>query len=205
MPKTYFIGGAPRSGKTTVIQELIAQKPMLATSSDAIRSVAKGILTPQSNPRLFKTARGKFGSEQHITAMKNEPERVLEYELGEAEETWKSVLNFISYYQADGKAVAIEGVAVIPGQLASADLDYKAVYIVNLTDQTEAILKYAHANSSDWINKYDDEIIRAFCSFNQLWNRYYAEEANKYNFPVVEVDSLNFSASIRQAVDILIS
>lgn len=204
MTKFYFIGGAPRSGKTTVLQQLISQKPMLAASTDAIRSVVKGSILPADNPRLFKTARGAFGSEQHLQLMSNKPGGALELELGEAEETWKAVLDFLSYYKQDGKEGAIEGVAILPEKISNSGLDFKAVFIVNLTDQTDVILEHVKTNPNDWLRKYDEETIRAYCKFNRYWNQYYADEAKKYGLPVIEIDTDNFKSSIDLAVKILI-
>ena len=204
MSTIYYIGGAPRSGKSFVIQELITRKPMFAASTDAIRSAAKGVLKPNDNPKFFKTERGEFGSEKHISIMKNDPDLALEYEVGEAEETWKSTQDFISYYQRDGKDAAIEGVGVLPKYLPDLEYQFNAVFIVNLSDQTEVMLKHAKNHPEDWLNKYSEETIRLFSSFNQLWNKYYAEQAKKYNQPLIEIDSNDFQTSISKAVDELL-
>jgi 2-phosphoglycerate kinase len=186
-----------------VIQEFIKRQPMLAASTDAIRSVAKGISSPVDNPRLFRTERGTFGSKQHITDMNNQPDAVLKHEVASAEETWKSVLDFVSYYQGDGKDAAIEGVAVLPGQLAKVKFDFKAVFVVNLSDQTDNILRHTKNNPNDWLNKYDEETIRTYGKFNQLWNHFYADEAKKYGYSVVVVDTDNFETSVTRAVKLL--
>lgn len=108
MAKVYFIGGAPRAGKTTVIEKLIESQPMLGASTDAIRNVAKGMIRPEDNPRLFKTKRGHFSSHDNVNNLLNDHQTVLNYELGESEETWKSVLKFIEYNLRDDRDVAIE-------------------------------------------------------------------------------------------------
>lgn len=200
MSKTYFIGGAPRTGKTMILLELVKAKPMLAASTDAIRSVTKGVLSPEANPRLFRVGRGAFGSEQHISGLKDNPDTILKHEIDSAEETWKSVLDFLSYYQGDGKDTAIEGVAVLPEQLSKVTFDFRAVFVVNLNNPAENILKHARNNPSDWVNKYDESTIRVYAEFNQLWNKFYFDEAKKYNFPVVEIHTNDFDASIAEAV-----
>lgn len=204
MSEIYFIGGAPRSGKSTAIQKLIEQKPMLAASSDAIRSVAKSVLRPEQNPTLFKTGRGALDSKRNVAAMLETPESVLSYEIGESVETWKSVLDFISYYQRDGRDAAIEGVAVIPSLLNKLPFEFSAVFIVNLNDQTDVILEHARSNKNDWLGKYDTATIRAFCHFNQVLNRYYADEASRYGYSVVEVSQDRFDENIEEAVRLLL-
>ncbi len=204
MAKIYYIGGAPRSGKSTVAQALIASRPMFAASTDAIRTAVKAVLAPAQNPKYFKTERGAFGSKNHLLAMEKDPEQALKYELDEAYETWGSTQDFISYYQRDGKDIAIEGVGVLPEQLANVDYPFKAVFIVHLTDQTQTIVDHTMSNPDDWLSKYDERTIRAFSSFNLRWNKFIAEQARKYNFSVVEVDSNNFQTNVNSAVEVLL-
>lgn len=204
MSDLYFIGGAPRTGKTTAVEALLEHKLLLAASTDAIRSVAKGLLSAEANPRQHKVERGAFGSEKHIANMKNKPSMVLAQEIGEAEETWKSVLDFVSYYQQDGKDAVVEGLAILPSKLAEVDFVFKAVFIVNLSDQTNEILNHARENPNDWQNQYDDETIRIYASFNRLWNQFYADEADKYGFTVIGIDPDDFRDSIDHAVNSLV-
>jgi len=200
----YFIGGAPRSGKTTTMQRLNERRPLLTASTDAIRNVSKGMINPEDNPRLFKLNSGNYASEDYRKLLRDSPVEVLRMEELQSEEVWKSVLDYIGYYQRDGKEAVIEGVAVLPSQLSKVDFDYKVVYLT-AKDQTEAIIKHALSDENDWLHKYDEQAIRAFCDFNVLWNEYYRSEATKYGFPIVEIDNENFEASINKAVDILLS
>lgn len=204
MSKIYFVGGAPRSGKSTVLQRFVEQNPMLAASTDAIRAAAKSMTTAEQNPRLFKAERGAFNSLQNVTRMAQDIEQSLAYELGEAEETWKATLDFVNYYVRYGRHAIIEGVAVLPSKLPDLPFDFRAVFIVNLNDQTDTILRHAHENKDDWLNKYDDDTIRAFCHSNLAWNKYYAEEAKKYGYPVIEAETDKFEKNISDAVKILL-
>jgi len=204
MPTAYFIGGAPRSGKSTAIQRLIELRPMLATSSDAIRDAIKGVLVEEENPALFKTARGKTDSKRNVQAMREHPETVLPHYLGEYEITWRSVLDFVNSTLDDGRDVVIEGVAILPHNLQKLNFEYKAVIIANLEDQTETMLVHARANSHDWLHKYDDEVIRAFGNFNMLQNKYYYDEAKSCGTPVVVIDNDDFMSSINKAVSTLL-
>jgi len=203
--QSILLVAAPRSGKTTVVQELIKRKPVLAASTDAIRSIAKGMVTAEINPNLFRVARGTFGSDKHVREMRDNPKKSLEHELDGARETWKSVLDFIKDYQQDGKNVAVEGVAVLPEQLSKLDFDFKAVFFVNLSEQSDIILKHAKHNQNDWMRKYDENTIRLYCKLIQLWNQYCADEAKKYSLPVVTIDNDNFETSIQDAVKTLLT
>jgi len=204
MKKIYFIGGAPRTGKSTVLQRLNERHPLLTASTDAIRNVSKGMLRPEDNQKLFKVNGGNYASKEYQDMLINRPDVALDMEIAQSEEVWKSVLDFIGYYQRDGREAAIEGVAVLPKDLSRVEFEYKAVYLV-APDSTDAIVKHAMQNETDWLHKYDEQAIRAFCRFNVYWNNYYEKEAEKAGFPIVEVSSDNFEANIQRAVDILLA
>lgn len=204
MSKVYFIGGAPRMGKTTAALELVRRRPMLAASADAIRRVAKGLVSTEANPRLHKELnRGAFGTDKHLALLRDDPHAALAYELAEAEETWKSVLDFLDYYRYDHQDTAIEGVAVLPKLLAKSDFEFQAVFLVYPGDRTEALVSHARDNPTDWLHEHDEATIRTWAAYNRLANHYYIEEAAKYGYPVVEIHPADFYPSIQSALTIL--
>lgn len=205
MAKAYLIGGAPRVGKTTALKELIRQEHLLAVSSDTIRQTIRGVLDANHNHDLFKFAKGMFSSPKDVANMQNNPAVVVGHQNRESEVVWTSILDFIKSSVEVGQDIGVEGVAILPHNLtAELPFVYRAVFIINLNDQTETILRHAHENKYDWLHKYDDEIIKAFCAYNIELNRYYYEEARKYNLPTIFVEG-DFWQSIGEAVKVLVS
>ncbi len=205
MAKAYFIGGAPRVGKTTTLKELVKQKALFGASADAIRHSIRGVLSAEDKPELFKIARGAFSSPENVENMRRKPKVVVEHQNNESEVVWKSVIDFVNFSIEDGQDIGVEGVAIFPHNFTTEmSFEYKVVFIVNLQDQTETILRHAHENTFDWLHKYDDEIIRAFCVFDLELNKYYFKEAKKYNLPIVTVEE-DFSKSVNEAVKVLIN
>ena len=203
MTKAYFIGGAPRVGKTTALKEFVRRKPLLAASTDAIRNTIRGVSNPADNQDLFRIAREEFGSLENVDNMRNNPAIELDFQNRESEIVWKSVLDFVESNMAEGNDVGIEGVAVLPHNFSgSLPFESKVVFIVNLKDQTKEIMRHAHENTYDWLHKYNDDTIEAFCNFNRTLNQYYFDEANKYHLPVVLVED-DFQKSLQEAVAIL--
>jgi 2-phosphoglycerate kinase len=137
--------------------------------------------------------------------MRYDPQLIVDHQNAESEIVWKATLGFVKDNLVEDRDVAVEGVAVLPHNLALLDFNYKAVIIVNLEDQTEVILRHAHDNPHDWLHKYDDDVILAFCNFNQELNKYYYREAQKYQTPIVNVDSNNFYESINGAIELLLN
>lgn len=205
MAKAYFIGGAPRVGKTTTLRELVRQKSLLAVSSDAIRYVIRGVLDADSNDDLFRFSKGMFYSPEDVVNMQNNQAIVINHQNRESEVVWKSVLDFAKSNIEAGQDIGVEGVAILPHHFVTElPFKYRVIFIVNLHDQTETILRHAHENTFDWLHKYDDEIIRAFCTFNLELNKYYFEEAKKYDLSIVTVEN-DFQESIREAVKALVN
>lgn len=46
----YLVGGAPRVGKSSIVSHILAQRPMFAASTDAIRGMVCGIMPPKLLP-----------------------------------------------------------------------------------------------------------------------------------------------------------
>lgn len=186
------------------MQRFIEKKPMLSASTDAIRAATKSMTTANQNPRLFKANRGSFASKDNVARMSQNVDQTLKFELDEAEETWKATSDFVKHYVRDGRDVVIEGIGALPSKLVELPFEFRAVFIVNLNDRTDAILNHARENEYDWLRKYDDNVIRAFCHFNQAWNHYYAEEAAKFGFEVVNINTDQFDQNINDAVEALL-
>lgn len=205
MTKAYFIGGAPRVGKTTAMQSLITKHPVFGASTDAIRSTLRGVIDYSDNPVLFGGGVNKFDSTQNVVNMRDNPSLVVEQQNNESEVVWKSVIDFAKSNIDDGQGIAIEGVAILPHNLTTGlPFDYRAVFLVNLSDQTDLILHHARTNPHDWLHKYTDETIRAFCVFNRQLNLYYYDQAIFHKLPIVVIDN-DFDLSIQQAVDSLLA
>ena len=204
MPEAYFIGGAPRAGKTTALKRFVARSGVLGVSTDAIRATIKGVLKQEENIDLFKASRGAFDSPENVNNMANNPRLIVDHQNRESEVVWESVVTFVDSNLEDGQDVAVEGVAVLPKQLKQYKGNSKTVFIINTEDQTDIILQHARNNHHDWLHKYSDETIKAFCIFNRDLNLFYLEQAKKYGFPYVIVDTDNFDVSIDQAIDILV-
>lgn len=205
MAKIYLIGGAPRIGKSTVMQRFISQKPLHAVSTDAIREVLKGVLGEADNPDLFKSAIEPLNGTSTILAMKNQPGTLIPHYLRHFEVIWKSVVDLIVCNMNNEQDTIIEGTAILPHKVASLPYEHKVVFVANLEDQTDVMLAHALENPHDWLNLYDKETIRAFASFTQELNKYFYLQAQQYKMPVVELRNSSFDSDVESAVKVLLS
>lgn len=199
-PQTYLIGGAPRVGKTTAIQQLIKTQPMLAGSTDAVRHALRTMTAQDQYPDLFKSNQLGFDSPGNIDLFVNHPDISVKMQNAESEVVWNACVGYIQSNIEDGVSVALEGVAILPKNVVSYSADARVVFLVCPDDQTEQILEHAKNNPYDWLHKYSDDVIRAFATFNYHMNQYFYKEAQKYALPYILVRQEFFSDDIDTAV-----
>lgn len=204
MPKFYLIGGAPRIGKSTIMDRFIQQKPMQAVSNDAIREVLKGVLSKADNPDLFKLSLGPLNGKQDVRAMMEDPQSLIPHYIRHFDVIWKSVEDFVTCNMNNERDTIVEGTAILPANIVSLPYDHTAVFVVNLEDQTDSMLAHARANPHDWLNLYDEKTTRAFANFTQELNQYYCHQAQAHNIPMILVENNDFESSVNRAVDVLL-
>jgi 2-phosphoglycerate kinase len=203
--EAYFIGGTPRVGKTTLTIKVIQEKPMMATSTDAIRYTLRQILKKDDYPDLFHLGKYTSNDPRRRKFIINNPEEIINIQNRESEVVWKSVNDFVKSNLEDGFDVLIEGIAVLPELLDKVDYDYKAIFLGNQSEtHYDTILKSARNNEDDWMHELEDETIKAFAVFNASFSKHIANEANKYNMTYIEIGDDTFTEDINSALVLLL-
>jgi 2-phosphoglycerate kinase len=162
VPKIILIGGPQATGKTTLAKELSARLNIPWISTDQIRTIC-GI-----------TPRGK---------------EVLSEEIENNEEIWKGVERFIKS-PFPWEAVIVEGVAVLPHLVASLNIKVSPIFIID-TDEKRIAETIYQRSLLPWINTKTEEQQRKKVAYIIEFNHFIKKEAEKYNFPVVEVSKTN--------------
>src|SRR5579884_2286897 len=103
MAAVYFIGGSPRTGKTYLTKELIKHKPMLASSTDAIRHMLRRIYKEEEEPDLFHLGKFTSNDPERRKELLDNPDKFIELQNNESKIVWKSILNFINSNMEDGQ------------------------------------------------------------------------------------------------------
>ena len=206
MSQAYFIGGAPRIGKTTLTLRFIKAKPMLAASTDAIRYALRRAIKQEDQPDLFNSGKFTSNNPERRQYLESHVDEIIELQNRESAVVWQSVNNFVKSNLEDGFDVLIEGVAVLPEFLKNVDYNYSAVFLGNQSEEHAAImLNAARNNPNDWMHGLEDETVRVFAKFNQSFSRFVAVEAAKYNMSYFEIDDNNFEESINNSLETLLS
>jgi 2-phosphoglycerate kinase len=200
MPKAYFIGGAPRVGKTTLSLRVVEKHPMLGSSSDALRQVLRKVVSENDAPGLFIMETKNQTNDEIIDGALKNMDKAIANQCDECSEVWKSVITFVRSNLEDGFDVLIEGLAILPEFVSNVDFDYSAVFIGNVSDQhIKTTLESAASNSYDWLAKQDDKVAEAYCIFNQNFSRYIESECKKYNQTYIEIVDDDFEKSMYKA------
>lgn len=202
--KVYLIGGAPRVGKTTLAHAFIAQKPILATSSDAIRYTLRNLISKSQMPDLFENNKYYTGNPVINDNVGLYLNKIIEYQNKESSIVWKSVVNFIEGNLIDGNDILIEGIAVVPEFVAKLTCEYSVIFLGNQEESHfEIMLNSARTNKYDWLSIRDDTGIKASFLFNKAYSKVMQKEAEKYNMKYLEMSDHNFQASLQEAMDYL--
>lgn len=206
MPKAYFIGGAPRVGKTTLSVAVIKKHPMLGTSTDALRDVLQNVVPENVAPDLYVLKINKLTNSEIIERTTKDIQKAVQYQNEESSAVWKSVIVFVESVLADGFDVLVEGVAILPEYVARLDIDCSAVFIGNTSEKhTKTALESAAKDPHDWLNEEDEEVAKAFCYFSQNYSRYIESECKKYNQHYVEIYDDAFEGSMQHALTLLLN
>lgn len=162
IPKIILIGGAQATGKTTLAKGLSSRLDIPWISTDQIRTIC-GIIP-----------RGK---------------EVLSEEIENNEEIWKGVERFIKN-PFPWEAVIIEGVAILPHLVASLDIKVSPIFIID-TDEKRVAEAIYQRSLLPWIQTKTEEQQRKRVAYIIEFNNFIMSEAEKYNFPVIEVSKSN--------------
>jgi 2-phosphoglycerate kinase len=193
MAKAYLIGGAPRIGKSNLAMQLIAHRPMYATSTGALCAVLRQVLNKEEVPDLFHDSIGE-SADMAIAA-----------QVRESAITWRSTVAFVNKIVGNGMDVVVEGITVMPSFVAQLECGYSAVFIGDQSPgHFKTIKDTAKGNTSDWLNTLDDITIHAVCEFNLEFSRYIESEAKSHGQTYIEVDDNNYSESMAKALDHLL-
>ncbi len=207
----YLIGGAARSGKSTILNRLIKSVGVHAVSTDALRAGIRKAILDESYITVDKLSfqgdltfrkPGEPGQPQH--------QKKFERNLSEDEITWKTTFGLIEHHDRTNTSLALEGIAITPERvhvLKLANLRIKAVF-VGFTEATafDHILNHS-ARQQDWIHTVihkeqsgDDTSIRKWLNREMEKSLEISNQAQKYNYPFFALDGANFDNYCDQVV-----
>lgn len=205
MARAFLVGGTPRVGKTFLTFRFLQEKPILATSTDAVRYMLRQIVKENDEPELFHLGKYTSNDPARREYLRNHSSDIITLQNNESAIVWRSVKNLIESNIADGFDVLVEGIAVLPEFMKQLECDHKAVFLGNQSTQHyQTILDTARKNQNDWMHNLDDPTIEAFSIFNKTFSKYIEDEAARCNLPYIEIHDNSFEYDISRALSILL-
>lgn len=170
MSNLYFLGGAPRTGKSTIVADMSKRHPLTVIATDAIAEAVRNMLTDDP----FRILR-EIKIEGYVKYKDPETDKIHTKNLDEYPQhgypqhanhlVLRGILGMLDHYKAGKGDVLVEGCIFEPDWISRHPFEgfkVRAAF-VGFSDeaQIDEIIQYAKSNESDWINdllrRYDDK------------------------------------------------
>lgn len=206
MPTAYFIGGAPRVGKSLLAMQILQQHPMFALSADGVRDMLREILKPLDAPALFAIQNLAKNESAMAHFLRTQSKEGIEMQNDESAIMWPSINALILSSLADGRDILVEGVEILPSTLAHVRYPCKAVFLGNTSlEHANTIAEHAHDQPHDWMHQYANSTVEAWAGLTRSFSAFVKAEAKKHNMTYIETHDKNFQRSLAEAEQVLFS
>ena len=183
-----LIGGAPTTGKSTVAQLLSEKLKIPWVSTDTIRTVMQKVCNKGEYPSIFQDE--NYTAEEFLT--KFSPEEIVERHHKENDAVWEGICAIVENgYPWD--SFIIEGIAIEP-HLIKKDLpDDSRIKTIFLIDEDTDRIREVVFNRGLWdsAKSYSDDVKEKEIVWVKEYSEKLKKEAEKYNFPCLEVAKNN--------------
>jgi 2-phosphoglycerate kinase len=198
MATIYLIGGTPRVGKTNLAKRVLATKPMLTTSTDALRHMLWYIVKPQDMPGLFALQKQEAADEAVLREYIIEhPDDFLNLYRQEAYAAWPSIEKFINHNINRNLDILLEGFGILPELVTGLRHDFRAVFIGNQSDNHyDVVLHTTRKNPHSWMYSLSDQTIATYCYCYQIFSRQLEAQASALGFTYLEMIDTTFEKSL---------
>jgi len=189
----YLLGGPPRVGKSIISNQIRQKHALSVVSTDTLAAALQRVLGLEAAPDLYVfEAFNKMSMAQRVQFITREPAGLIDYVNRESRVVWEAVEAYIHREHDEGRAVLIEGVAVLPALVNQLrELPYRAVFIGNQgKNHQENIKRSAEENPHDWMRNVSDAYIRAFAMFVNRMSATIEQQAKQYGFEYIEMDQV---------------
>lgn len=204
MARAYFIGGAPRVGKSTVAAMFLASHSAAFASTDDLRTALRRKTSPAQQPDLYYLDSLNSNELEMARLMREGTADIIAAADRESAVVWPAVDTFVRENLAAGRDVLVEGVAILPHFVAQLDIDYSVIYLGNQSPAHGQIIQnHASKHPDTWLATLQPDTIAAFAEFVRATSAHIESEAAKHGQPYLEMSSLPFPTALDQAFNSL--
>lgn len=191
----YLIGGAPKTGKTTLVKVLSQKYHIPWVSADTLQYVARAYIKKNEHNKKFPASaqRGKSNDEKYN---KYSIKQIVNAYIRQGKTCYDAIEMFALSEITDGNDFSIEGYQITP-ELANQLIDkygkdkIKALFLCK-TDEKALIENFVQSKTpNDWILARTNDKISIFPKIADMistYSKYFQIEAKKYNLRVFNMD-----------------
>lgn len=201
MARAYFIGGAPRVGKSTLALKLQECHPIVGASTDALRATLRGTVTPVEKPELFYLDSLNADEAHMADLMLSHTKAIIAAADRESEAVWPTIEYFVHQHISAGRDVLVEGVAVLASLIKTLNVDYSVVHLGNQSSAQGGIIQaYAATHPDTWLGTLQPATVAAFAHFCQMSSVHVQKQAETHDQPYIEMSNQPFPDSVQLAL-----
>lgn len=197
----YFIGGAPRLGKSVIARELMKEISVPWLSTDTLRDVFYELADEKIKDELYPNA-----GENDLEKAFNIPvEESLAKQLKEAESMKIGLHKFLENQVISKNDFILEGVCVTPTLVHEFFLKhnskFKSVFIVDFDETNYLQALSANEEPFDWTAEHPT-LHRKIANFSIEFSKIISTDAEKNGFPVYHRTN-DFYKDVRKTIELL--
>ncbi len=210
MSKIILIGGPPRSGKTTLAQEVSKKLGIAWISTDALDDIVKKYVAGADQDRLFpKTAlRLKSGGGNDEMYATFSTEEIVSAYLTQAETLHPAIESFLRCANDEGWDYIIEGYHITPkliAKLQAEKLNVSSVMLVSTSGEAVIERSMNSKTKSDWLRDKtrQPETLQKVANMISLFSKKLIEEGAGLNVEIIDM-SEDYQVKLEEAKNHLI-
>lgn len=206
MAHIYFIGGTPRTGKTTLANLFTKSQPIASLCADHIRYLLRNLVSSEDYPELFAFIKYVSNDSGRRQELQDDHQKALLMQIAESRMVWASAQAYIQSSLNDDQDLLVEGLAIMPEFLKDNNYEFSAIFLGNQSYKHRTIVeRHARDNSFDWMHDLDTETISMFADLNLSYSKLMEQESKKLGYQYYEIHDQTFEQDLNEARDFLLS
>ncbi len=180
-----LIGGAPTTGKSTLAHNLARELDIPWISTDQIRDIMRAIADRKEYPLLFLPE--EYSAERFYA--ESSAEQIVAREIRQGKAVWPFVKRFIEREYTWEHGFVMEGINLLPSEIArdfGSNPHVKAVFLVDENRNTVRQFIFARGLMDD-AHKYPDDIKEKETDWSLLFAKTIKADAGASGYPFLDV------------------